>query len=89
MESYFDASIKPEGYIPWGTTDPRTNNYTFMAVYNDRGPGWTPTQMAASGVTYVLNETAVEPYRNPVDVFQTEGGKNGFISWIDQSVLRS
>ncbi|KAF4929430.1 putative pectinesterase/pectinesterase inhibitor 33 [Colletotrichum viniferum] len=89
MESYFDASIKPEGYIPWGTTDPRTNNYTFMAVYNDRGPGWTPTQMAASGVTYVLNETAVEPYRNPVDVFQTEDGKNGFISWIDQSVLRS
>ncbi|KAF9879418.1 pectinesterase [Colletotrichum karsti] len=89
MESYFDASIKPEGYIPWGTTDPRTNNVTFMAVYNDSGPGWTPDQMAAGGVTVVLNETDVEPYRDPVDVFQTEDGKPGFISWIDQSVLRS
>ncbi|GKT96223.1 LOW QUALITY PROTEIN: pectinesterase [Colletotrichum tofieldiae] len=89
MESYFDASIKPQGYIPWGTTDPRTNNYTFMAVYDDRGPGWTPEQMAASNVTKVLDDAAAKPYRNPVDVFQTAEGEFGFVSWIDQSVLRT
>ncbi|GJC97306.1 pectinesterase [Colletotrichum higginsianum] len=89
MESYFDASIKPQGYIQWGATDNRINNYTFMAVYDDRGPGWTPAQMAASNITKVLDAAAVKTYRNPVDVFQTAEGTFGFVSWIDQSVLRT
>jgi pectin methylesterase-like acyl-CoA thioesterase len=88
MDAYLDASIKPQGYTPWGTTDPRTNNYTFMAVYDDYGPGWTPDTMAASGVTIVLNTTAVEPYRNPTDVFIASDGTPGNVGWVDKSVMK-
>ncbi|OHF03444.1 pectinesterase [Colletotrichum orchidophilum] len=89
MESFLDASIKPQGYTKWQATDLRFNNYTFMAVYNDRGPGWTPEQMKASNITIVLDKAGVTPYRNPADVFQTPEGKPGFVSWIDKSVLRA
>lgn len=89
MQSFFDASIKPQGYIEWQASEPRVNNYTFMAVYDDRGPGWTPEQMKASNVTIVLDDAGAAPYREPKDVFQTPEGEFGFVSWVDQSVLRS
>ncbi|KAB5560272.1 pectin lyase fold/virulence factor [Coniochaeta sp. 2T2.1] len=90
MDSYFDASIKPAGYVIWGATDQRVNNYTLMATWRDYGPGYNETaERESGGVTKVLSDEEVRPYRYPVDVFQTEKGDFGFVEWIDQSVLFS
>ncbi|KAM0282225.1 hypothetical protein ACHAQH_003089 [Verticillium albo-atrum] len=87
-DTYLDASVLPAGYIRWGATDPRTTNLTFMAVHEDRGPGWNVTALEANvGVTVVLDDAGVEPYERPVDVFLTEEGVPGNVGWIDQSVL--
>lgn len=87
MDSYFDASILPAGYIKWGATDPRVNNYTFMATWDNYGPGWNVSAERASNVTIVLDDEAVEPYRWPTDVFLTETGEPNNTWWLDQSVL--
>ncbi|RBQ94586.1 hypothetical protein VDGD_01782 [Verticillium dahliae] len=87
-DTYLDPSVLPAGYIRWGATDPRVSDLTFMAVHEDRGPGWNATALAAKGsVTRVLDDAAFAPYRRPVDVFLTEHGVPGNIAWIDQSVL--
>ncbi|KAF7555555.1 hypothetical protein G7Z17_g2062 [Cylindrodendrum hubeiense] len=87
MDSYFDASIKPAGYIPWGTTTPNLSNLTFMATWKDYGPGYNETAEVQSNVTLVLTDSDVTPYRYPDDVFSTPDGTFGNIGWIDQSVL--
>lgn len=87
MDSYFDASILPAGYIKWGATDPRVNNYTFMATWDNYGPGWNVTAERASNVTIVLDDDEVEPYRWPTDVFLTPSGEPNNTWWVDQSVL--
>ncbi|KAG8167896.1 hypothetical protein KVR01_003585 [Diaporthe batatas] len=87
MDSYFDASILPAGYIRWSASDPRVYNYTFMATWENYGPGWNVTAEKASNVTLVLDDDKVEPYRWPTDVFLTETGEPGNTAWIDQSVL--
>ncbi|OIW31170.1 pectinesterase [Coniochaeta ligniaria NRRL 30616] len=90
MDSYFDGSVRPAGYIIWGTTDQRVNNYTFMATWEDYGPGYNKTaEMGSGGVTLVLDDEEVGPYRYPADVFQTPEGGFGNVGWIDQSVLFS
>lgn len=90
MDSYFDASVKPAGYIAWGSTDPRVDNGTFMATWRDYGPGYNETaERNSGGVTLVLNDEQVEPYRYPADVFQRQDGTPGYVEWIDQSVLFS
>jgi pectin methylesterase-like acyl-CoA thioesterase len=89
MESSFDASIKAAGFIEWLSTDPRVDNYTFMATWNCSGPGYNASAEAASGVTKMLSDEEVMPYRYPAGVFQDHDGKFGYISWIDQSVLLS
>ncbi|KAJ9133928.1 Pectinesterase [Coniochaeta hoffmannii] len=90
MDSYFDASIKPAGYVIWGTTDQRVNNYTFMATWKDYGPGYNETaERNSGGVTLVLDDEQVRPYRYPEDVFQTPEGEFGNVGWIDQSVMFS
>lgn len=87
MDSYFDASILPAGYIKWGATDPRVNNYTFMATWDNYGPGWNVSAERASNVTIVLDDEEVEPYRWPTDVFLTPSGEPNNTWWVDQSVL--
>ncbi|RKK66116.1 hypothetical protein BFJ69_g15680 [Fusarium oxysporum] len=87
MNSYFDASIKPAGYIPWGPTTPNLSNLTFMATWKDYGPGYNETAEAQSNVTLVLTDSDVAPYRYPANVFSTPDGTFGNIWWIDQSVL--
>jgi pectin methylesterase-like acyl-CoA thioesterase len=90
MDSYFDASVKPAGYIIWGSTDPRVDNGTFMATWKDYGPGYNETaEINSGGVTLVLDDAEVAPYRYPVDVFQQQDGTPGYVEWIDQSVLFS
>jgi pectin methylesterase-like acyl-CoA thioesterase len=89
MESSFDESIKAQGFIQWSSTDPRVDNYTFMATWNCSGPGYNLSAEAASGVTKVLTDEQVQPYRFPADVFQMQNGSFGYVSWIDQSVLVS
>lgn len=87
MESYFDESIRPDGYIFWGSTDPRITESTFMAVYEDFGPGWHLEQLQANALTRVLDASSVKEYRRAVNVFITESGETGNVDWIDQSVL--
>lgn len=85
METYFDESILPEGYIGWGTNF--NPNYTFMATYEDYGPGYDLEELEGNNMTIVLDKKGVKPYARPVDVFLTEDGKPRNIGWIDKSVL--
>lgn len=87
MNTYFDESILPAGYIEWSATTPRVDNYTLMATYRTYGPGWDPSAQAASNVTVVLDDTTVEPYRWPQDVFLESDGTPANTDWVDQSVL--
>ena len=87
MESYFDESIRPNGYIFWGSTDPRITESTFMAVYEDFGPGWHLDELRANTLTRVLDAGEVSEYRRAVDVFITASGAPGNVDWIDQSVI--
>lgn len=86
MDSYLDASIDPDGYIIWAGS-PNFNNYTFMATWRDHGPGNNETAQRLSGVTLVLDDEDVKPYRRPADVFITPEGTPRNIEWIDRSVL--
>lgn len=87
MDCFFDTSILSAGYVEWSTTEPRVDNYTFMATWANYGPGWDPAAERASNLTRVLNDTEVAPYRWPVDVFLESNGTTGNIGWVDQSVL--
>lgn len=83
--SYLDDSITPSGYIAWSKTDPRVTNLTFMAEYNDFGPGWNATGRTIGNVTRVLTEKEWEPYSSPKEVFQYfKSGRTGNVGWIDQ-----
>ncbi|KAH8680737.1 pectinesterase family protein [Xylariales sp. PMI_506] len=86
--TYLDASILPAGYILWSATDPRLNNYTFMAVYDDYGPGYNLSAIEAnSNISIVLDAAEFAPYSSPKKVFLTEYGVPSD-SWIDSSVYR-
>lgn len=86
MDTYFDDSILPEGYIGWGTNwDPKK---TFMAVYDNYGPGNDLEAQKGNNMTIVLDKKGVAPYDRPADVFLTEDGKPGHTGWLDKSVLR-
>lgn len=87
MESYFDESIRPDGYIIWSSATPRITADTFMAVYDDFGPGWNLAALENNSVTRVLDDSQVKEFRRPVDVFITEHGEPGHVGWIDPSVL--
>lgn len=88
MNSYFDTSILPAGYIEWSKTVPRVDNYTMMATWDSYGPGYNRTaQLASGGITLVLDDTDVAPYRWPKDVFMTSNGTAENTWWIDDSVL--
>jgi hypothetical protein len=85
MNTYFDASILPAGYVDWNGE--RFNNQTFMATYKDFGPGYDLEAEKTSNRTIVLDKKAVSPYDAPTDVFADEDGDFGNVWWIDQSVL--
>lgn len=87
MQSYFDPVILPAGYIEWSASTPRVDNYTFMATWNDYGPGYNVTALRDGGITKVLTDEEVKPYKAPKDVFQTPEGKFGHVSWIDKKAL--
>ncbi|EPS42230.1 hypothetical protein H072_3795 [Dactylellina haptotyla CBS 200.50] len=87
MDCYMDASIKPQGYIPWSS---QPVPETLMGEYGTYGQGWNPsgrmlTQLS-NGVPLVmtteLDDNTVKPYRKPEDVFITPDGKSN-IGWID------
>ncbi|RBR10286.1 uncharacterized protein FIESC28_09536 [Fusarium coffeatum] len=87
MQSYFDPVILPAGYIIWQPSTPRVDNYTFMATWNDYGPGYNVKALEDGGITKVLSDKEVKPYKSPKDVFQTPEGKFGHIGWIDKKAL--
>lgn len=87
MASYLDASVRPGGYIDWSAADPRVDSDTFMATWDNYGPGWNVTAERASNVTIVLDDEGVAPYRWPADVFLTSTGEPNNTWWVDQSVL--
>jgi hypothetical protein len=81
-----DDSIRPSGYIAWGTTDPRLGANTTLAEYKDYGPGWNATGRAVGNVTIVLNDTQYEPYSTLEKVFQYPfDGRLGNTGWIDRN----
>jgi hypothetical protein len=91
MDTYFDETILPAGYTIWSGSI-NLNNYTFMAVYDNYGPGVNLTaenEALYDGIhiTIVLDDDGVEPYRWPIDVFQTADGQFPNIEWIDSTVL--
>jgi hypothetical protein len=86
IDSYLDKSILPAGYIIWSATDPRFANTTLMAVYDDNGPGFNETAIAASNVSVVLDAHTVKPYSSPREVFIGPDGEEGNVGWIDASV---
>ena len=84
--NYLDDSIRPGGYIIWSSTDPRVDNYTFMAEYRDYGPGFNLTaRLANANVTKELTAAQFEPYSSPEKVFQYPNGTFGNSAWIDYS----
>jgi hypothetical protein len=86
---YLDDSIRPSGYIKWGSTDPRVNANTTMAEYLDYGPGWNLTGRIEGNVTIVMNKTQYEPYSSLEKVFQYPfSGKFGNTAWIDRKPER-
>jgi hypothetical protein len=87
MRTYFDGSILPAGYIKWSTTDPRYDNNTLMAVYNDYGPGYNATALNDNSITTMLQDAEIQSYNSPVDVFLGVNGEPHNTIWIDQSVL--
>ncbi|KAJ2896465.1 hypothetical protein MKZ38_005553 [Zalerion maritima] len=83
MNSYFDASILPAGYVIWSESDARSGENTTMAVYKDYGPGWNVTALEESSkVTTVLTKEEAKEYRQPQDVFMDENGEPNW-GWID------
>lgn len=87
--NYLDDSILPAGYIIWSATDPRVNNYTFMAEYKDYGPGFnlTARETLGANVTIELTAEEFEPYSSVEKVFQYPDGSGRFgnVGWIDFS----
>lgn len=84
--NYLDDSIQPNGYIDWSTTDPRVNNYTFQAEYQDYGPGFNLTARQANyPITLELTSAQYAPYDAPDKVFQYPDGRSGNTAWIDYS----
>lgn len=84
--NYLDDSIQPNGYIDWSSTDPRINNYTFQAEYQDRGPGFNLTARQANyPITLELTNAQYAPYDTPEKVFQYPDGRFGNTAWIDYS----
>lgn len=87
MKSYFDSSIMAQGYIPWGGSPQNVGPKTFLAVWDNRGPGNNVSAQIASNLTKVLDDAGVQPFRYPADVFITEDGEPRNVGWIDSSIL--
>jgi len=82
---YLDDSIQPNGYIKWGSTDPRFGVNTTMAEYSDHGPGWNETARRQSNVTLVMNGETYAKYDSVDKVFQHPfSGQFGNTAWIDR-----
>lgn len=81
-----DDSIQPNGYIEWSSTDPRVNNYTFQAEYQDYGPGFNLTaRLANYPITLELTADQYAAYDSPEKVFQYADGRFNNTAWIDYS----
>jgi pectin methylesterase-like acyl-CoA thioesterase len=86
VNTYEDASIIPGGYVDWPVNGvSKLTNQTFMAEYDDFGPGFNLTGRLAAGIDKVLNASEYQPYSSPAKVFQTPKGAFGDIAWIDQN----
>ncbi|KAF2135335.1 carbohydrate esterase family 8 protein [Aplosporella prunicola CBS 121167] len=84
--TYLDASIRPSGYTTWGSTDPRTNNYTLEAEYQNFGPGFNRTGRLAENISRLLSDEEYAPYSSLDEVFQFPfSDRDGNTAWIDRS----
>jgi len=86
--NYLDDSILPAGYIEWSSSDPRVDSLTFMAEYEDYGPGFDLTSrlQEGAGVTIELSAPQWADYDSPEKVFQYVNGDLGNVDWIDWSI---
>ncbi|CAA9961145.1 Pectinesterase [Pyrenophora teres f. maculata] len=81
---FLDDSVRADGYIKWGTTDPRFGVNTTMAEYKNFGPGWNETARRDGNVTLVLSEDMYKGYDGVDKVFQYPfEGRFGNTAWID------
>ncbi|KAH8661998.1 pectin methylesterase family protein [Xylariales sp. PMI_506] len=87
--TYLDASILPAGYTPWSSAvNGNIGPNTTMAVWDVFGPGYNQTAEVAGNVTHIFDDSQVQPYLQPVDVFMTTTGKQPNVAWIDSSVCK-
>ncbi|KAL1390874.1 pectin methylesterase [Phyllosticta capitalensis] len=77
-QTYLDRAILSQGYTDWSSSDPRVVPATFMAEFEDFGPGWSLRGREDGNVTRVLTQEEWEPYSGPEKVF--EGGT----AWVDK-----
>ncbi|KAM5364255.1 hypothetical protein ACJZ2D_011633 [Fusarium nematophilum] len=82
INTFMDASIRPQGYTGWGSPTPP--NSTFMAEYGSYGPGWSLEGRLDGNATRVLSRHAVRPYHQPKSVFMKADGSQPYVHWIDK-----
>jgi hypothetical protein len=85
MNTSMDTTINPQGYTGWGTPTPPDT--TFMAEYENFGPGWNVTARIKGNATRVLSDEQVAPYQCASDVFMDEAGSQPYTQWIDSRYL--
>lgn len=86
--NYVDDSILPAGYIEWSSSDPRITDLTFMAEYQDYGPGFNLSARLedGAGVTIELTDDQWAEYDSPDKVFLNADGSPADLFWIDRSI---
>ncbi|KAK7519084.1 pectin lyase fold/virulence factor [Phyllosticta citriasiana] len=78
-QTYLDEAIRSQGYSAWSSSEPRVDSVTFMAEFEDFGPGWNLEGRKAGNVTRVLTQEEWNPYSGPEKVF--EDGT----AWMDEA----
>ncbi|KAK8184030.1 carbohydrate esterase family 8 protein [Phyllosticta citribraziliensis] len=77
-QTYLSEAIRAEGYTAWSSSEPRVDAVTFMAEFDDFGPGWDLEGRKAGNVTRVLTEEEWFSFSGPEKVFE-DGA-----AWVDE-----
>lgn len=79
-----DDSIMSSGYSLWGGAEKRFTKSTFMAEYNNKGPGFSAGARSKTKLSKILTYKEFNEYNEPEKVFQYDDGRFGNVGWIDR-----